>query len=81
MPVDGTKGCLRAFAQLKSQYRYLKLILSIGGAGDSNAVFSAVAADSAKRVKFASTARALVDQFSFDGIDSMSAYSPSFVLR
>jgi chitinase len=70
MSVDGTQGCLRAFQNLKQRNPHLKLILSIGGAtGGSN--FPAVAADGAKRIICASTARSLIDQYGFDGIDSM----------
>src|ERR1700712_4570633 len=74
MPIDGTQGCLRAFAQLKVQYTHLKLILSVGGAGSNAAAFAAMAADSSKRNIFASSCRGLLDQYSFDGIDSMISH-------
>lgn len=70
MPLDGTQGCMQAFQHLKQRHSHLKLILSVGGASGS-ANFAAVAADPAKRVTCASTSRSLIDQYSFDGIDSM----------
>jgi chitinase len=70
MSVDGTQGCLRAFQNLKQRNPHLKLILSIGGATGGSS-FPAVAADAAKRALFARTARSLIDEYEFDGIDSM----------
>ncbi|KAI9835193.1 MAG: hypothetical protein M1819_002563 [Sarea resinae] len=67
--VDGTHGCLRSFAALKAQHSHLKLILSIGGGGKASEPFAAVASDPAARERFASTARLLVNQFGFNGID------------
>jgi chitinase len=72
MPVDGTEGCLRAFAQLKQQYPQLKVILSVGGGGKGSENFASVARNPAAVAVFASSARALVDQFGLDGIDSRS---------
>lgn len=71
MPVDGTEGCLRAFAQLKQQYSQLKVILSIGGSGKGSENFARVAASPEAVANFAYSARALVDQFGLDGVDSM----------
>jgi chitinase len=69
MPVDGTQGCLRAFQLLKQRNPHLKLILSVGGAvGGTN--FAVVAADPVKRATCAATARSLIDQYGFDGVDS-----------
>jgi chitinase len=79
MPIDGTEGCLRAFAQLKQQYSEMKLILSIGGGGKGSENFSAVAQDPAAVETFVQTARDLVDQFGLDGIDSMN-HPPPHVL-
>ena len=70
MPVDGSTGCLGSFMRLKKQYDYLKLILSIGGAGASQN-FAHVASCAAARDNFARSARGLVDASGFDGIDSM----------
>jgi chitinase len=73
LPVDGTQGCLQAFSLLKQRNSHLKLILSVGGAtGGAN--FAAVAADPTKRLTCANTARSLIDQYRFDGIDSMSHF-------
>jgi chitinase len=70
IPVDGAQGCLQAFAKLKSQYRHLKVILSIGGANGDKVAFANATADDLRRARFASSARNLVDQYSFDGVDS-----------
>ncbi|PYH49987.1 glycoside hydrolase family 18 protein [Aspergillus saccharolyticus JOP 1030-1] len=69
MPVDGTTGCLRAFAQLKPKYPKLKLILSIGGAGKGSENFARVACSHSCMETFGRTARALVDEYGLDGID------------
>ncbi|KAL2859941.1 glycoside hydrolase family 18 protein [Aspergillus lucknowensis] len=69
MPVDGTNGCLRAFAQLKPQYSTMKLILSIGGGGKGSENFAAVARSQSRTETFAQSARQLVDEFGLDGID------------
>lgn len=69
MPVDGTNGCLRAFAQLKQQYSKMKLVLSIGGGGKGSENFAAVAHSKSRTETFAQSARQLVDQFGLDGID------------
>ncbi|PWY86849.1 glycoside hydrolase [Aspergillus heteromorphus CBS 117.55] len=69
MPVDGTNGCLRAFAQLKPQYSKMKLILSVGGGGKGSENFAVVAHSQSRIETFARSARALVDQFGLDGID------------
>jgi chitinase len=72
MPVDGTTGCLRAFAQLKPQYSQMKLILSIGGGGKGSENFAAVARSQSRTETFAQSARQLVDEFGLDGIDGAS---------
>ena len=72
MPVDGTTGCLRAFAQLKQQYSKMKLILSVGGGGKGSENFALVARSQARTETFVRSARALVDQFGLDGIDGKS---------
>ncbi|KAL4884362.1 glycoside hydrolase superfamily [Aspergillus karnatakaensis] len=69
MPVDGTNGCLRAFAQLKPQYSKMKLILSVGGGGKGSENFAAVARSQSRTETFAQSARKLVDEFGLDGID------------
>jgi len=70
MPVDGTEGCLRAFTQLKQQYSELRVILSVGGGGKGSENFANVARNPAAVEIFVTSARALVDQFGLDGIDS-----------
>ncbi|KAI1003490.1 hypothetical protein K3495_g4716 [Podosphaera aphanis] len=68
IPVDGTRGCLKSFRQLKQRYPHLKLIFSVGGgAGSGN--FSAVASSPISRETFAGSAKTLVDTYGFDGID------------
>ncbi|KAJ5921611.1 hypothetical protein N7454_009085 [Penicillium verhagenii] len=69
MPVDGTKGCLRAFVQLKQQYSQMRVILSVGGGGKGSENFAAVAHNRSKAETFVRTARGLVDQYGLDGID------------
>ena len=63
-------GCLRALSELrrKPQNRHLKLVLSMGGAGQSD-TFPQVARDPAKRQHFASCAREWIDRYGFDGLD------------
>ncbi|KAI9813122.1 MAG: hypothetical protein M1827_004342 [Pycnora praestabilis] len=68
MEVDGTRGCLRSFAQLKRQHQHLKLILSIGGGGHSDN-FAAIASNPVARDNLAQSARGLVDIYGLDGID------------
>ena len=68
--VDGTNGCLNALNNLKQQYPLLKIILSIGGGGPGSAPFAEVATNGTKRTTFAMSARALVDEYGLDGIDS-----------
>jgi hypothetical protein len=70
MPVDETRGCIRAFTQLKQQYTELKVILSVGGGGQASEPFARIAADAMSIETFASSARALVDEYGLDGIDS-----------
>ncbi|KAE9989139.1 hypothetical protein EG328_000071 [Venturia inaequalis] len=67
--IDGTQGCLRALAQLKSRYGHLKLILSVGGAKGNKTAFSNASSDESRRSRFATSARCLVDRYYFDGID------------
>jgi chitinase len=73
--IDGTQGGLRAFAALKrsTDCTHLKVLISIGGGGEGSAHFAAIAHDGALRMRFANSARALVDEYGLDGIDSESA--------
>ncbi|EEQ32922.1 putative chitinase [Microsporum canis] len=82
MPVDGAKGCIRAFTQSRRQYPQLKVILSIGGGGAGSENFAAVAADPMLTVNFVETAKNLVDKFTLDGLDKLElliSYSTSKV--
>lgn len=72
MPVDGTTGCLRAFAQLKQQYSKLKVVLSIGGGGKGSENFPLVAGSLSRTETFVRTAKELVQSFGLDGVDSLS---------
>ncbi|KAJ5224200.1 CAZyme family GH18 [Penicillium citrinum] len=69
MDVDGAKGCLNAFVQLKQQYSQLRVILSVGGQGKGSEHFAAVAHSRSKTEVFVRSARQLVDQYGLDGID------------
>jgi len=71
--VDGAQGCIQALTQLKRQYPSLKIVLSVGGGGTGSAHFSRIASDNTLRTIFARSARALVDIYDFDGIDSESS--------
>lgn len=66
---DGTKGCLSAFAALKSKYSVLRVILSVGGGGKGSEPFAEVARNPTSRDRFAQTARELVIKYDLDGID------------
>lgn len=77
MPVDGTQGCLRSFAQLKMQHTGLKVILSVGGGGKGSENFAQVARNPKAVANFVASARQLVDQFQLDGIDSNIPYTPT----
>jgi len=68
MPVDGVTGCIGSFMQLKEQYSYLKVILSIGG-GAASQNFASVASNVATRDNFGRSAKGLVDASGFDGVD------------
>jgi len=68
--VDGVKGCLRSFQNLKTKHSHLKVVLSVGGGGKGSDNFAAVAANHASRERFAHTARELVNEYGLDGIDS-----------
>lgn len=72
MDVDGAKGCLNAFVQLKQQYSQLRVILSVGGQGKGSEHFAAVAHSRSKTEVFVRSARQLVDQYGLDGIDGKS---------
>jgi len=69
LEVDGSQGCLRSFAALKQQHSHLKLVLSIGGGGQASQNFATVASNPSTRTRFADSARTLVNQYGFDGID------------
>jgi len=58
---------LRKLTELKRQAPDLKIMLSVGGWGSGR--FSEMAADNAKRAKFAADCRRVVDEYGLDGID------------
>lgn len=72
MDVDGAKGCLSAFVQLKQQYSQLRVVLSVGGQGKGSENFASVAHSRSKTEVFVRSARQLVDQYGLDGIDGES---------
>lgn len=76
MMVDGERGGIAAVTALRARNPDLKIILCIGGGDRSlSAAFVSTAADVGKRRRFASTARALVDAYKLDGIDSLCTVS------
>ena len=74
--VDGAYGCLGTLIILKRENPHLKVLLSIGGGGNSSENFSSVAAAASTRDTFARSAVSLVKNGGFDGIDS--AFPSSF---
>ncbi|KAK7520096.1 class V chitinase-like protein [Phyllosticta citriasiana] len=78
--VDGTKGCLRSFAALKQKYSILRVVLSVGGGGAGSEPFAAAASTDETRERFAATAKALVNKYNLDGIDSAFSLSRLVVL-
>lgn len=68
--MDGAYGCLRAFAKLKSEFKHLKVVLSIGGGGKGGEHFASVAQDEEKRRRFACTSHKIVVDYGLNGIDS-----------
>lgn len=69
--VDGAYGCLGSLIALKRGNPHLKVLLSIGGGGNSSENFSSVAAAASTRDTFARSAVSLVKNGGFDGIDSV----------
>ena len=69
--VDGAYGCLGSLITLKRENPHLKVLLSIGGGGNSSENFSSVAAAASTRDTFARSAVSLVKNGGFDGIDSV----------
>ena len=68
--MDDTQGCINALTKLKEEYPLLQIILSIGGGGPGSANFARVAANNTTRHIFARSAKDLVNQYGFDGVDS-----------
>ena len=75
MIMDGAQGALRACSNLKRARPYLRCILSVGGAEGSKENFAAAASDPQRRANFAYSAKQLVDQYSFDGIDGAHCFN------
>ena len=59
----------------------LKIVLSIGGGGKGSENFARMAGNAEARERFAHSARALVDEYGLDGIDSMSTPPSSVSLQ
>ena len=72
MEVDGARGCLGSFMELKKAYPHLRVVLSVGGA-KSNGNFASVANDVEKRDNFAKSTTALVRDCGLDGLDSKNS--------
>lgn len=75
--MDGAKGCLGSFIELKNQKPHLKVILSIGGASASQN-FASVASSAAKRDNFGRSAFSIVKDAGLDGIDSKCHYEGKY---
>lgn len=75
MEVDGARGCLGSFMELKMAYPHLRVLLSVGGA-KSNGNFASVANSIEKRDNFARSATKLVKECQLDGLDSKKDASP-----
>jgi chitinase len=58
--------------KLKPNRSHLKILISIGGAGKGSENFDSIASSSTLRQHFATSARTFVDQWGFDGVDSMN---------
>ncbi|KAI4247723.1 MAG: hypothetical protein L6R40_001309 [Gallowayella cf. fulva] len=67
--VDGTYGGLNALRNLKLEHPGLKSLLSIGGGGKGSDPFPGVAASSAARERFGTSAKELLDKYDLDGLD------------
>jgi hypothetical protein len=72
--VDDVKGCIASIiTQKRSQNSsYVKILISIGGGGKGSEHFPTVASNPNLRARFASSVRAFVDNYGFDGADSKS---------
>ena len=77
--MDGVQGCIASLIAQKQRhdYSHLKVLVSIGGSGSGSTSFSVVASDESLRRRCASSIRAFVDQYGFDGADSKSYTSQS----
>lgn len=70
MEIDGSLGGLHALKMLKITNPQLRTVLSIGGGGKGSEHFASVARSPLARQTFASSARELVLEYGFDGVDS-----------
>jgi len=68
IPVDGTKGCLSALANLKASAPHIRTLISVGGGGGS-AEFPALAANPASRARFAHEIKEFCDKYQINGVD------------
>ncbi|KAK2035199.1 family 18 glycosyl hydrolase [Colletotrichum zoysiae] len=68
IPVDGTKGCLSALANLKASAPHIRTLISVGG-GSGSAEFPALAANPAARARFAQEIKAFCDKHQLNGVD------------
>ena len=67
--MDGTKGCINAFQNLRREkHPNLKLILSIGGGAHSQ-LFNEITSNMIHLERFVYTARKLINELGMDGID------------
>ena len=68
--MDGTQGCISALTNMRKRFPQLKIILSVGGAGQGSLSYALIARNDVTRLIFARSAKLLVDMYGFDGIDS-----------
>lgn len=79
-PIDTVSGCVAALRKHRNERNpSCKLILSVGG-GSGSGQYPAVAASVTHTKRFCETAKQLVDQYEFDGLDSKTA-APKYYSR
>lgn len=68
LSVNGKKGCLGLWMSLKKEHRHLKVVMSVGGWGTSNAFQETVKSEK-KLQNFVESVTHLVLTYKFDGVD------------
>lgn len=70
MIIDGQQGAIRALAQHRTNNKGMKVVLSIGGSSEQADIFSRIVLSRECLENFALSAKALLDEFDLNGIDS-----------